>query len=1066
MPSAIDSPEVNASLSPLKAEVGDSNPLQQILSNGRLQKTIDPLVLEKASSILEVIDRYRITRGRNTPAQADEGALKFLAVIYSHVKANATIPMCLPAFPFKSPNSSKKVLGKLPDRAEALAISHLNGLCQAIGDIYPPGAALTIISDGLVYNDLLGVPDKDVWAYGEALRALTKAQNCDHISFSRIRDLVPMSLPEEMDEMTYIANASNFRRALINTHGQPSQEWKEVIKNEDTCMTYRGYIKFLETDLQDVFPQSESRSKSKYKKGIEYIAKQMLHRGAAFASAVRLAYGDHVRLSIHPSTGASKLSISLLPTSSMYTTPWHCSVAFMLDGTVLSGMRSEFDQNEALELVFENDRPCYYREKSPLWTWAEEKGGIVVEPLYPSGLMIKPAQGKGSLSIEDVDAEKVRALSELNSPVVLRNFAKVPNRDLFVKKAEEFGKPLPWKFGLVLEVKDQGTDTRGLNNVLSAEWMPFHFDGLFKTVTKRDNDGQEYRQPDPPRFQFFEGVTSSPRDTGFTLFSSSTLIFKYLCAQVPLETLSRMTWSVSTSSFDNTAMGRLPLVVEHPTTGKPCLRYHEPWPQSKTQFDATMINIEGLSEPDSAALCDAIDSVLHDRRVAYYHSWEKGDMLHTWCVRTSSRQCRRIMEAKTSMQDAREETPPAATPSTNQPPNGGLKAWMQVAGVFCLYFCTWGLVSSYGTYQTIYEIGQLQSSTPFEISVIGSLQIFLMVFLGFLTGPVFDAGYCRYLLTSGSLLIVVGTVLQSLCRKYWQYLLTQGLLVGLGTGLLAIPTVAIPAQWFSTKLPIANGISASGSGLGGVVLPIMIKRMEAQVGLPWATRAVALIFLLLLVVANLVLRPQKAPKEKRTRRSLVDATAFKDWPYVLLVLGMFITLLGLYTPFVHVQSYAIDKGLASEELSFYMVAILNSSSIPGRILPLTLAQQIGPMNMIVITAAGLGITSLCLTTATSLARLLVAIVFYGFFVGTLFALLPTLIVRMTSDIRRVGSRFGMAFATFSVAFLFGPPVAGALRREYNYNAAWIWAGTVTLVGGVVNALARMNKAGWKAWARV
>lgn len=24
------------------------------------------------------------------------------------------------------------------------------------------------------------------------------------------------------------------------------------------------------------------------------------------------------------------------------------------------------------------------------------------------------------------------------------------------------------------------------------------------------------------------------------------------------------------------------------------------------------------------------------------------------------------------------------------PPNGGLKAWMQVAGAFCLYFNTWG----------------------------------------------------------------------------------------------------------------------------------------------------------------------------------------------------------------------------------------------------------------------------------------------------------------------------------------------------------------------------------------
>lgn len=51
------------------------------------------------------------------------------------------------------------------------------------------------------------------------------------------------------------------------------------IYDEDTCLTYRGYIKFLETDLQTVYPIGEGRSKNKYKKGMADIAKQMLYRG-------------------------------------------------------------------------------------------------------------------------------------------------------------------------------------------------------------------------------------------------------------------------------------------------------------------------------------------------------------------------------------------------------------------------------------------------------------------------------------------------------------------------------------------------------------------------------------------------------------------------------------------------------------------------------------------------------------------------------------------------------------------------------------------------------------------
>ncbi|OAA51543.1 Pyoverdine biosynthesis [Metarhizium rileyi] len=588
---------------------------------------VDSSALDLASRILGIIDRYRLHKLKTDLEGAGEGALKFLAVIYSHVRAGKVVQMCLPAFPFKSPNKTEKVLGINPDRGEELALAHLNGLCQAITDIYPPGVKLTIISDGLVYNDLLGVPDKDVWSYGENLRLMANTRGFNQIEFSRLRDLVPLSVPDELDEMTYVANASNFRRTLLNAFGDPNWDWKEMSQVEDVCLTYRGYIKFLQTDLAEVYPFKGSRTKSKYKRGIEYIAKQMLCRGNAFASAVQEKYKDHVRLSIHPSTGATKLPISLLPTTTIYTTPWHCTIGYKLDGTIVSGMRSVFEKDETFELISENGSPSYYREKSDLFCWGAEKGGVTFEPIYPSGWLVKPANGPGALTIEDIDAKKVRSLSEINSPVVMRDFFKNPQQDIFVEKSKDFGEPLPWKFGLLLEVKDQGMDTRGLNNVLSAERMPFHYDGLFKTVAETNKKGEEVLVSVPPRFQFFAGATRSPRDTGFTLFSSSTMFFKYLPKCLTVESLATKTWTVSTSSFGATVLRGLPLISSHPTTGKPCLRYHEPWPQTETQFEATHVTLDGHDEASNQAICEVIDTTLHDRRVAYYHTWEKGDLI-------------------------------------------------------------------------------------------------------------------------------------------------------------------------------------------------------------------------------------------------------------------------------------------------------------------------------------------------------------------------------------------------------------------------------------------------------
>lgn len=86
-----------------------------------------------------VLSRYRLD-SRCHSFRSEEGDLDFVSQIYRKVTAGQPITMCLPAFPFKSPNSKSKILGHLPDKAEEFALAHLNGMCAAIQDIYPPGS--------------------------------------------------------------------------------------------------------------------------------------------------------------------------------------------------------------------------------------------------------------------------------------------------------------------------------------------------------------------------------------------------------------------------------------------------------------------------------------------------------------------------------------------------------------------------------------------------------------------------------------------------------------------------------------------------------------------------------------------------------------------------------------------------------------------------------------------------------------------------------------------------------------------------------------------------------------
>ncbi len=101
-----------------------------------------------------------------------------------------------------------------------------------------------------------------------------------HIGFSRLKDIVDFPTPERLEEITRVANATNFRRFLFNKYGKDDLDIDhEIATNPDTQMTYLGYRRFLESDLRYIFPIGNGRSGHGYKKDVKYLAKQMLIRG-------------------------------------------------------------------------------------------------------------------------------------------------------------------------------------------------------------------------------------------------------------------------------------------------------------------------------------------------------------------------------------------------------------------------------------------------------------------------------------------------------------------------------------------------------------------------------------------------------------------------------------------------------------------------------------------------------------------------------------------------------------------------------------------------------------------
>lgn len=410
---------------------------------------------------------------------------------------------------------------------------------------------------------------------------------------------------------------------------------------------------------------------------------------------------------------------------------------------------------------------------------------------------------------------------------------------------------------------------------------------------------------------------------------------------------------------------------------------------------------------------------------------------------------------------------PAKPTGPPPPPNGGLVAWLHVLGGFMLFFNTWGILNTFGIYQTYYESGALFNETSSNISWIGAIQAYMVLFVGFLSGPIFDRGYFRTLLLIGSFLVVFGHMMLSLCSSFWQVLLSQGFCVGIGAGCLFVPCVAILPAYWSTKLGLAVGLAAAGSSMGGVIYPIVFYKLIDQVGFGWSTRIIGFIALATLIIPNVVMKMRFKPPKAR---ALVDMTAFTDGPYILCVLAAMIGFIGLYVIFFYISYYGEANRITDSAMSFYIVPILNAASTFGRTLPNALSDVTGPLNLITPGAIIVAILSFCMVAVKTEAGLIIEAILLGFFSGVFIALPPVLFVALTKDRTKIGTRIGMGFGILGFGVLAGGPGGGAILgngpQNLNWAPLWIYAGVMGLLSGLLFLGVRIWRGGMKLKVKI
>ncbi|KAI7904339.1 major facilitator superfamily domain-containing protein [Cokeromyces recurvatus] len=389
--------------------------------------------------------------------------------------------------------------------------------------------------------------------------------------------------------------------------------------------------------------------------------------------------------------------------------------------------------------------------------------------------------------------------------------------------------------------------------------------------------------------------------------------------------------------------------------------------------------------------------------------------------------------------------------------------WLVVLGAFCVQVTSFGIVTSWGVMQDYYyqNIFSGNSKALVELSFVGTLAL---IFINGMS-PFIHVCIARYGLRQikivGTLCITIALEMASFTHKIWHLYLSQGILFGLGASCLYVTIMAVTPQWFTKNRGIALGIVAGGSGIGGLVMPLIITPINRNLGPSWTYRILGLICLVCDAIACILVKERVAkPQEKKKLSKIVHFDVLKDINFLIYCIGSDIALFGYFIPFFFVPAYATHLGMPDSQGSS-LVAVMSAMNFIGRLVAGYLADRIGKLNSNIIFTLISAISCLLIWTfAYTYETLMGFSIVFGFFCGSYFALLSPISASILG-MERFPSGLSLLLLSNSIP-VFGSTIASSIESAVQSSSFFtykMFAGITYLIGAIILIVLkfRLNK---------
>jgi MFS family permease len=336
----------------------------------------------------------------------------------------------------------------------------------------------------------------------------------------------------------------------------------------------------------------------------------------------------------------------------------------------------------------------------------------------------------------------------------------------------------------------------------------------------------------------------------------------------------------------------------------------------------------------------------------------------------------------------------------------------------------------------------------------------------------------RPVVTAALVVVAAGSGLTVFMTASWQLILCWGVLVGLGTGAMALALVAtVTGRWFVARRGLVSGVLTAAGAAGGLVFLPLVSQLAEAYGWRPAALAVAISALAVAPFVMWLLRdrprdvgvapyggtpaddvdPVRSGAARLALRALADAARIKGFWY--LAAGMMIcgaTTMGLIQP--HFVPAAHDHGMP-QTVAAGLLALVGIFDVAGTIASGWLTDRVDPRYLLLVYYVLRGLSLLALPALFGpdiQANMVAFIVFYGLdWVATI---PPTMALCRELFGAAAPVVFGWVFASHQVGAAAMALGAGIVRDELGtYDMAWYAGGAICILAGGLSLLVRTTR---------